>query len=336
MKTRILRILTVLAILLGIVAVPALATEPEQTEAPAEHTEAPTEETAQANTCGEGLTWVFSDGVLTVTGDGAMDDFEDGAAPWQAHMQQIEEVVLRGKITYIGNYAFKNCDSLLAVDFGNALYEIGKEAFRSCDGLTSLWLPESFKVFGESSFQSCKALEEIHCSGRFPSFRQNSMWDTYVTIYYPAEKPWGVTYIQQLEEAFKGRVEFLASDGTDPYDPEGEKATEAPATEPETLPPETTIPETEPVTEPETTEATEPVQTEPEQTQVTEDTSSTQPPATQETAEPEAPVQETKQKSNLLGYILLAAGAGLAGVMVGRMVFGRKKGRYAKKPQHKK
>lgn len=201
--------------------------------------EEPTEPIVRApGQCGEDLYWNFEDGVLTISGSGGMDDFEEGAAPWAAHKSQIKSVVLKG-VTYIGANAFRNYDALTEVDFGGKLYEVGPSAFRSCDGLTSISLPASFKVFGEDSFRSCPNLKQIHCAGRFPSFRLNSMWDTYTTIYYPADKPWSASTIQELEDAFKGRIEFLASDGKDPVPDE---------------PAETVPAETEPATEPATTE----------------------------------------------------------------------------------
>ena len=307
------RLLTLLlALLMVLSAMPAVfAAEVEETAGETEIVRAPGE-------CGEGITWEFDAGVLYIRGDGEMDDFEEGAAPWQIHKDEIEEVIIEGKLTYIGAYAFKDFDALMAVDFGSALYEIGKEAFRSCDGLEAIWLPKTFKVFGESSFQSCKNLKEIHCSGRFPSFRQNSMWDSYLTIYFPAEKPWGVEYIQQLEEAFKGRVEFLASDGSDPYDP-----TEA--TEPEETVPETTeavteppVETTEPVTEPEQTQAATEIVTEPETEAPTE--------AVKET-EPEK-VPEADQGGISAGLVIVAAV--LAGLGLGYALFGRKKGKYVR------
>lgn len=251
----------------------------------------PTTVTRAPNECGEGITWKFDDGILTITGDGAMDDFEEGTAPWESHKDDITEVVIEGKLTYIGAFAFKNYDALETVDFGTDLYEIGPEAFRGCDGLTVLHMPKSFKVFGESCFLSCENLKEFHCLGRFPSFRQNCLWDTWVTIYYPAESPWNVELIAQLEEAFKGRVEFLASDGTDPYEP-----TEAP-TEPEETVPETTAPETEAPaqTEPPVTEApaTEPAETAPAETE--------EPEAETEATEESQPVPTEAPENNSRG-----------------------------------
>ncbi len=309
-------ILLVLCLTLVVFAPVASATEPTDSGT-----------ARQDNECGEGITWTFAEGVLTITGDGEMDDFEENAAPWQEHMDEIEEVVIEGKLSYIGAYAFTDCDTLLAVSFGSSLREIGPCAFKSCDGLEAVWLPGSFKVFGPSSFESCKGLKEIHCSGGFPSFRQNSMWNTYVTIYYPAERPWGTEYIQQLEEAFKGRVEFLASDGTDHYDPT--EATEPEQTEavPETAAPET-VPPTQPQspeTEPSVTEAPAEVptgapETHPQQTKPMEE-------ATEKPTEP-VPAQPSKTGGIPTGLVIV--GAVLIGLFLGYALFGRRKGRYSR------
>ena len=40
--------------------------------------------------CGEDMTWTFSDGTLTITGNGSMDDFEE-SAPWEIHKDAINE-----------------------------------------------------------------------------------------------------------------------------------------------------------------------------------------------------------------------------------------------------
>ena len=183
--------------------------------------------------CGDDLTWAYKDGVLTIAGTGGMDDYE-GDAPWAKYKDDIEAVILTGGVTYIGTRAFKNYDALKSVDFGSKLKEIGEEAFQSCEGLKEIELPSTFKIFGPSSFLSCKNLAEIHCEGVFPSFRLNCLWDTYATIYYPVDRPWSVSLIAELEEAFHGRIEFLASVGTDPYTPEeatvAAEETAAPAT----------------------------------------------------------------------------------------------------------
>ena len=280
-------------------------------------------EAAAQGTCGEAVTWEYADGVLTISGEGTMDDFES-EAPWVQYKDQIKRVELNGSISYIGARAFTDYDALETVNFGTALYEIGTEAFKSCDGLTVIYLPASFKVFGESSFNSCSNLTAIHCSGRFPSFRMNSMWNTYGTIYYPADKPWGVEYIEQLETQFKGRIEFLASDGTDHYNPE--EPTE-PVTEPPTEAP------TESPTQPPTEAPTVPPTEVPTQAPVVP---ATEAPTAAPTEPPTEPVvipvvPQQPQSRSWIGMVIIGAVAVfiLLGMIAVRL--GSRRGRYSKK-----
>lgn len=287
---------------------------------------AETEDTPVSNTCGENLTWELDGDTLTISGKGAMDDFEKGA-PWQAHKDSITEVVMKG-VTYVGACAFQDYDRLTQVDFGNALTEIGKQAFQSCDGLTSITLPATFKVFGEESFRSCKNLEEINCNGKFPSFRQNCLWDTYVTITYPPKNNWSPSLIAQLEEAFHGRVEFLMSDGTDPYVPTEE--TEATKPEETEEPTELTEPEetevTEAVTEPETEPETQPV-TEPEATEPETQPAPTAPAATAPAETPENQ-KEFGSSGGKIGLVIVTVI--VAVMLLGAVVFRpRRKGKYS-------
>ena len=202
------------------------------------------------------FTWTLTGNTLTISGSGAMEDFTEDA-PWLPYASQIQKVIFTGGVTYVASGAFADYDTITEVDFGDAMYELGKRSFYSCDGLTALYMPASFKVFGEDSLRACSKLTEIHCEGRFPSFRLNSLWDTYAKIYFPADRPWSVELIQQLEEAFHGRIEFLASDGTDPYVPADN--TEAPTETPTTEATQATTEETTTPREETTEETTQPV-----------------------------------------------------------------------------
>lgn len=313
MKHRIFALL--LAIMMLLCALPVSA---EETTAPVQVERAP-------GYCGEAIMWSFEEGTLTLTGAGEMDDFPE-YTPWEAHRDEIKKVIISGGITYIGAYSFSDYDKLTEVEFGKDVYEIGERAFFSCDGLTSISLPASFKVFGPSSFMGCSKLKEIHCVGKFPSFRLNCLWDTWCKIYFPADKPWGVEYIRQLEEAFHGRIEFLASDGTDPYVPtEPTEATEAPTEEPTEAPTEapTTVPPTEaPTTVPPTEEVTEPEATEAPEEEPTSPILIA--PRPTEPAEPE------NRGGIHIGWIILGILA--AGLAVGYLMFGgsRKKGKFSR------
>ena len=311
MKHRFLAL--ILAVLMMVAAIPAFATETETTVPETTEPERP------SNYCGESIVWSYSGGVLTITGAGTMYDFEDGA-PWEAHKSEIKKVIISGGITYIGAYSFNDYDALTDVEFGKDVYEIGERAFFSCDGLTKIYLPASFKIFGVSSFMGCTKLKEIHCEGKFPSFRQNCLWDTYAKIYFPASRPWSVEYIAQLEEAFHGRIEFLASDGSDPYDSEAAKettqATTEATTEPSTEAPATVPPTTEASTEPETEPSTEPVTEAPE--------------AKPEQSQTPVPVpqdpEQTPQKSGSNAGLMIV-GAVAVFLLGGALIFGNERKR---------
>lgn len=276
--------------------------------------------------CGEAVSWSFSEGTLVLSGNGAMDDLTEWV-PWGDVKDEIKTLIVNGNVTYIGAHAFTDCDSLTEVNFGSALTHIGAAAFQGCDGLTEISLPRSFKRFGEDSFRSCRNLTAIHCDGGFPSFNLNCLWDTYTKIYYPADRPWGLTYIEQLESAFQGRIEFLASDGSDPYVPTlPEDYTEpttapttAPTTEPTTEPTApTAAPATEPATEPSTVPASLP-ETEPETTAETVEESRDV--IIWETVEPE---QKPERSGNGWIGVSIISGA-LALVALGALIFLRRR-----------
>ena len=288
----------------------------------ATETTAPTEVVREPDQCGESLKWAYENGTLTITGQGAMDDYAGTAAPWDAYQKEIETLVLEG-VTYIGAEAFDDFDSLKDIDFGDAIKEIGTKAFYSCDGLTKLELPKSFKVFGEESLRGCQNLKEIHSEGAFPSFRQNCLWDCYLTIYFSVERPWSVSLIEELEGAFKGRIEFLASDGTDPYVPT--EATTAPT---ETEAPTTEAPTEAPATEPEVEETTPVTQapTVPE----TAVPAGTEPPETEPA--PTEPVKEPRDDTSAikLGLIAITAALGLSVILALALILRRagRRGKY--------
>ena len=108
--------------------------------------------------CGDGLTWSFneSSGVLTVSGNGEMYDYESGAnytnaGPWSEYSSDITEVIIGDGVTSIGEYAFYGCENLEDVDLGNSVESIGRYAF--CDTqVWSIWMPLSVRYIGPLSF----------------------------------------------------------------------------------------------------------------------------------------------------------------------------------------
>ena len=90
--------------------------------------------------CGDDVLWDYSDGVLTITGEGAMEDFSSSTAPWSIdHQAEITVVVIGNGVTGIGETAFENCSSLARVTIPKSVETIGNDAFSGCSGLTGVY-----------------------------------------------------------------------------------------------------------------------------------------------------------------------------------------------------
>ncbi len=139
-------------------------TEPVQEETePAEENPAPTKmeepamRTGDLNTCGDDLTWELDDeGVLTISGEGPMDDYANDPAPWAD--ESVEKIVLEEGVTTIGAYAFCDMADVTAVSLPSTLLTIDAGAFQLCTMLDTIKLPEKLQGIGEKAFESCVSL----------------------------------------------------------------------------------------------------------------------------------------------------------------------------------
>ncbi|MBQ3378878.1 MAG: leucine-rich repeat domain-containing protein [Clostridia bacterium] len=118
---------------------------------------------AEAGTCGGDLRWELDDaGVLTISGTGAMTEWQDfGEADWNDVKQDIRAVVIEEGVTTVGNYAFWDCLNITSVKLPQSLTYIGKAAFIYCEKLTSLKVPPKVAGIGNAAFVHCSALQSI-------------------------------------------------------------------------------------------------------------------------------------------------------------------------------
>ena len=70
-----------------------------------------------------------------------------------------------GSVTRIGDYAFRNCESLTSFVIPNGITEIGTQAFCGCSNLTSITIPESVASIGDYAFLNCSKLSTIYFDG---------------------------------------------------------------------------------------------------------------------------------------------------------------------------
>ncbi len=152
----------------------------------------------KSNTCGNNLTWTLNKGILTISGTGEMDDYQDQAGPdgnlggmihtcpWMKQSGSIKKVVIEEGVQSIGSFSFARCETLESITFPKSLTSIGdcafifckklKEidftgtdslnhigsyAFQDCTSLNKITLPESLKSIAEGAFYHCTSLKKI-------------------------------------------------------------------------------------------------------------------------------------------------------------------------------
>jgi len=135
--------------------------------------------TTASGQCGDNLIWTLTEGILTISGTGAMWDYDNTKegqteAPWISYKDQLTQLVLTEGITYIGDNAFKGCNKLKGeLVIPNTVTAIGNGAFASCFYFTTLKLSNNLKSIGDFAFSTCfglsgeliipEGVEEIGC-----------------------------------------------------------------------------------------------------------------------------------------------------------------------------
>ena len=104
-----------------------------------------------SGTCGENLTWVLTDdGVLTISGEGEMYDynpFADDYAPWYAQMDSITSIVVEEGVTTIGFGAFAMMEQVKTVSYPASLEVLGAANSTGCYKIEEFIVAEGNKTY---------------------------------------------------------------------------------------------------------------------------------------------------------------------------------------------
>ena len=114
----------------------------------------------------------MSDGILTISGDGEMYDYDgSNQAPWNERNEPWEEdhaygarityVLINEGVTNISNNAFSSCSNLKEVKIPNSVKNIGNSAFYYCRNLKSIEIPGNLKIIGNQAFTHCERLKKV-------------------------------------------------------------------------------------------------------------------------------------------------------------------------------
>lgn len=110
---------------------------------------------------GEKVTWAVADGVLTISGEGPMNSYTAGKAPWAA--QTYTSVVIENGVASIGNYAFAG-SAITSVTIPASVKDIGVGAFADCTALTKVEIPVGVTEIRNLTFAGCTKLNSVTLS----------------------------------------------------------------------------------------------------------------------------------------------------------------------------
>lgn len=154
MKKRILCVLLALTMLLS-------ACSPSSGRKPA-----PSDEVLATGKCGDNVTWTLdSNGLLTVSGTGAMANYSTEAPPWYLNRDKIKSVVIEDGVTSVGEVAFYDCGNLTSVTISDSVTRISRGAFRECVSLAVVNIGSGVITIGFSAFSHCDSLTYVSYSG---------------------------------------------------------------------------------------------------------------------------------------------------------------------------
>ena len=139
-----------------------------------------------SGTFGDNLTWsVDAEGTLTISGTGAIPDFEyvmgetpnsiyGGAnTPWRSYL--IRKVVVDEGITSVGSMALAYLEKMESISLPASLHELGNHALANNFGLKQIVLPENLETLDEMALFQCIGLSSLHIPAGVKSIGESAI-----------------------------------------------------------------------------------------------------------------------------------------------------------------
>ncbi len=147
-------------------------------------------------TWGSNVNWGLKNGILTISGTGAIDGaFSGNHYPWGKYLNEITGIVVEPGISKIPSYTFEYCENAVSISLPETLETLYLNAFNDCGSLNSLLLPSSLIFIGGPGntgypqFIRCEALTDVYYLGtseEWESLTENRVTssDSTVTIHF--------------------------------------------------------------------------------------------------------------------------------------------------------
>ena len=88
----------------------------------------------------------------------------------------MTSIDIPSSVTFIGDYAFKNCSGLTSITIPTGVTSIGVYAFYYCSGLTSVIIPNSVTSIGGKAFLDCISLTSVTIPNSVISIGDNAFY----------------------------------------------------------------------------------------------------------------------------------------------------------------
>ena len=132
---------------------------------------------------GENVTWKVSGTTITISGMGAMADYDDDTnmAPWldnniKSYAEEITAIVIESGVTTVGSYAFKGCYFVTSISIPTSVTTIGSYAFEDCNYVTSISIPAGVTTIGSHAFENCYNAESISIPASVTSIGEKAFY----------------------------------------------------------------------------------------------------------------------------------------------------------------
>lgn len=130
--------------------------------------------------CGYDLYWQYAGHTLTISGTGAMYDYNGNDMPWLLFRDTTDAVVLESGITRIGNNAFNGFVKLGKIDLPSTLTSVGANVFAGCRRLYDIYAypteppvadNTSFANYNVNLYVPCDNLRDYQMDAVFGTFK---------------------------------------------------------------------------------------------------------------------------------------------------------------------
>ena len=124
------------------------------------------ETAVERSTGSETVSWTLTDGLLTISGQGAMADYAEGEAPWLG--EEIYSVVVDSGITHVGSNAFRGMELLQEITIGADVVTLGEFIAVENPALYRVTILGNLESIPAGSFTDCPNLATFWFMGDQP------------------------------------------------------------------------------------------------------------------------------------------------------------------------